>query len=199
MDRSVREYVFAHFAWTLIQLVKPFVTSSISRAVVHVQKEQGKAPQWLVEELQGDQLNDLYGGGGLRSASPKKRKQSSTREEHGPQNRTDMIYERIKAEQVLIDWDRSEINRLYEQIRAEAAIKKRGGSDIEEDIYDDWECRGRPCKRRNWHAHEDDASTVSDCTEASPCDKSFSTEQRAIWIDPLRKGMGITQCQPHPN
>ncbi|KAH8748426.1 hypothetical protein F5883DRAFT_509218 [Diaporthe sp. PMI_573] len=175
--RSVREYVFAHFAWTLIQLVKPFVTSSISRAVVHVQKEQGKAPQWLVEELQGDQLNDLYGGGGLRSASPKKRKQSSTREEHNPQNRTDMIYERIKAEQVLIDWDRSEINRLYQQIRAEAAIKKRGSSDIEEDIYDDWECRGRPRKRRNWHAHEDDASTVSDCTEASPCNKSFSTEQ----------------------
>ncbi|POS68628.1 hypothetical protein DHEL01_v212978 [Diaporthe helianthi] len=54
--RTVREYVFAHFAWTLIQLVKPFVTSSISRAVVYVEKEQGKAPQWLVGELQGDQL-----------------------------------------------------------------------------------------------------------------------------------------------
>jgi len=180
--RTAREYIFAHFAWTLIQLVKPFVTSSISRAVVYVQKEQGQAPQWLVEDLQGDQLNDLYGGGGLRSASPKKRKRSSTREEQSPQTRMDIIYERINAEQASIDWDRGEMERIYKQIRAEAAFKKRGSSDIE-DIYDDWERRGRPRKRRKWYAHENDmrVRVASSLRKRVPAISPFR-QSRAIWI-----------------
>jgi hypothetical protein len=146
-----------------------------------------------------DQLNDLYGGGGLRSASPKKRKQSSTREEQSPQTRTDTIYERINAEQASIDWDRGEMERIYKQIRAEAAFKKRGSSDIEEDIYDDWERRGRPRKRRKWYAHENDASTGSVVsTETSPCNKSISTEQSDLdWRPDMELGAPSAEENRH--
>lgn len=105
--------------------------------------------------------------GALGAPAPRRESRAVPARSIAPQPRTDLIYERIKAEQQSIDWDRGETNRLYKQIRAEAATKKRGNSDIEEDVCDNWERRGRPVKRRNWYA-QDDTSTISISTEASP-------------------------------
>lgn len=137
--RAAREYLFARFAWTVIQLVKPFLVSDCPRNVVRVQRDPQRATKWVVEKLARSELDNLYGGGGSRSASPnKKRKQSSARNSvvDGSLNtraETAMIYARITAEQ--------------------SANKKRRRNSIANDAYnavfEDWERRGRSRKCRS--------------------------------------------------
>ncbi|GKT67224.1 hypothetical protein ColTof4_13611 [Colletotrichum tofieldiae] len=65
LEDTSREYMLARFAWTVLLLVKPFVLTGSSRS--------GGGLDWDVEEVPGPKLLGLYGGGGTRSASPKKR------------------------------------------------------------------------------------------------------------------------------
>lgn len=178
--RQPSEYIFARFAWTIIQLVKPFVLSLSPRAVVHVQTDPEKAVTWVVETMQFDQLDQLYGGGGSRSASPnKRRKQSSTRNSSAYNDglsfdaEVKMIYNRITADhEARVYQQNVERATVYERIKS-SAIKRRRNSDSD-DCLEEWEDRGRPRKRRSWTTDNDDgASAVS--TVASLGRNSCST------------------------
>lgn len=170
--RQATEYLFARFAWTVIQLVKPFVMSLSPRAVVHVQTDPEKAVKWVVETMQPGQLDELYGGGGSRSASPnkRKRKQSNTRDSSVP---NDIGLSR-----------NTEINMLYQRItedhEARVRQKRRRDSYVSDCITEEWEPRGRPRKRRSWGtenpaATDDEDSASHGSTEAFQAHDSFTT------------------------
>ncbi|KAK1674261.1 hypothetical protein BDP55DRAFT_613011 [Colletotrichum godetiae] len=72
LDNTSRQYLFARFAWTILIFVKPFVLAGTTRSVIR-NNSQVAGMQWIAEDLSGSQLSSLYGGGGSRSASPKKR------------------------------------------------------------------------------------------------------------------------------
>ncbi|KAF4430855.1 hypothetical protein CFRS1_v009596 [Colletotrichum fructicola] len=71
LDNTSRQYLFARLAWTILILLKPFVLAGTNRFVI---RNNGQAAgMWVTEDLSGSKLSSLYGGGGSRSASPKKR------------------------------------------------------------------------------------------------------------------------------
>ena len=72
--KSCREYFFARFAWTVLLLVKPFVTSGLKRHVVRFRTINGELSR-TTEWLGASELTASYSAGGsARSASPKKRR-----------------------------------------------------------------------------------------------------------------------------
>ncbi|KXH64532.1 hypothetical protein CSAL01_11287 [Colletotrichum salicis] len=73
LDNTSREFIFSRFAWTFLMLTKPFLLAGMQRSVVRCQSNQGTSVEWRAQDLSGHQLSNLYGGGGSRSASPKKR------------------------------------------------------------------------------------------------------------------------------
>ncbi|POS68784.1 hypothetical protein DHEL01_v212821 [Diaporthe helianthi] len=122
------EYLFARFAWTVIQLVKPFVMSPSPRAVVRVQADPEEEVKWMVETLQPAQLDDLYGGGGSKSASPNKRKRNQSSAgnssiyddvDFGCDAETNRIYQRITEEEEARErWKR----RRYSDINTNSSV-----------------------------------------------------------------------------
>jgi hypothetical protein len=71
-----RQCVLARFAWSVLYLIKPFLLCSVSRVVrILVLDENDKdAPaSYEAKKLTPNELDNRYGGGGSRSASPKKR------------------------------------------------------------------------------------------------------------------------------
>ncbi|PQK17510.1 hypothetical protein BB8028_0008g00210 [Beauveria bassiana] len=71
LNNTSRQYLFARLAWTILILLKPFVLAGTNRFVI---RNNGQAAgMWVTEDLSGSKLSSLYGGGGSRSASPKKR------------------------------------------------------------------------------------------------------------------------------
>lgn len=84
-----QEYLFARFAWAVIHLVKPFIIGGVDRRIAKFSRVKtgsddggGKGlPKAKIELLEGASLMALYGGGGSRSASPRKRKTSSPKNE----------------------------------------------------------------------------------------------------------------------
>ncbi|KAG6354895.1 hypothetical protein INS49_003976 [Diaporthe citri] len=140
------------------------------RVVVHVQTDPEKAVNWVVENMQPAQLDDLYGGGGSRSASPNKRKrtQSSTR--------NNSVHNDVGLSRD------TEINMLYQRITEdhEAHVPQKRRRDLGMYNSEQWERRGRPRKRRSWGTenpaatdHEDSASPIS--TDAFLGHDSFTT------------------------
>ncbi|ORY69612.1 uncharacterized protein BCR38DRAFT_480790 [Pseudomassariella vexata] len=73
LDNTNREFISSRLAWTVLMLMKPFVLMDIQRSIIRCQSNQGAGVEWKVEDLSGPTLSSLYGGGGLRSVSPKKR------------------------------------------------------------------------------------------------------------------------------
>ncbi|KZL87264.1 hypothetical protein CI238_12888 [Colletotrichum incanum] len=94
LDNTSREFLFARLAWTISILVKPFVLAGMHRCVVRCRSNKGVGFEWKAEELSGSDLSNYYGGGGSRSASPKKR--SRPREEdRGSLADSDEWYEEV--------------------------------------------------------------------------------------------------------
>ncbi|TKW60060.1 hypothetical protein CTA1_3132 [Colletotrichum tanaceti] len=79
IDNTSREFLFSRLAWTVLMLIKPFVLAGSQRSVIRCRIGKGVGFEWGAEELSGANLSRSYGGGGSRSASPKKR--SRPREE----------------------------------------------------------------------------------------------------------------------
>ncbi|KAK2037072.1 hypothetical protein LZ31DRAFT_589132 [Colletotrichum somersetense] len=79
LDNTSREFLFSRLAWTVLILIKPFVLAGSQRSVIRCRSSKGVGFEWEAEELSGADLSRSYGGGGSRSASPKKR--SRPREE----------------------------------------------------------------------------------------------------------------------
>ncbi|KAH8679276.1 hypothetical protein BGZ61DRAFT_310947, partial [Ilyonectria robusta] len=83
------EYLFARFAWAIIHLVKPFIVGGVDRRIAMYSRAKtgsddggGKGlPKAKIELLEDASLMALYGGGGSRSASPRKREASSPKDE----------------------------------------------------------------------------------------------------------------------
>ncbi|KAL7967090.1 hypothetical protein HDV63DRAFT_383706 [Trichoderma sp. SZMC 28014] len=69
-----RNFLFARFAWAIIQQVKGFVTNGVQRKVARIITKQSGQVEYLVSDVGGPLLQHLYGGGGSRSATPMKRK-----------------------------------------------------------------------------------------------------------------------------
>lgn len=70
------EAVLAHFAWSILYLVKPFLLCLVSRKVRILVLDEGNEDtpaRYDVVYLKPDKLDHRYGGGGSRSASPRKR------------------------------------------------------------------------------------------------------------------------------
>ncbi|RSL45308.1 hypothetical protein CEP51_016103 [Fusarium floridanum] len=88
-DVVSQEYLFARFAWAVIHLVKPFIVGGVDRRIAKFSRAKtgsdegsGKGlPKAKIELLEGPSLMALYGGGCSRSASPRKRKASSPKDE----------------------------------------------------------------------------------------------------------------------
>jgi hypothetical protein len=72
-----RPYLFAHFAWAILFHVKSFITQDEPRNVVKISvstdADGNREIERKTEFLTGKQLADLYGGGGSRSASSKRK------------------------------------------------------------------------------------------------------------------------------
>ncbi|KFH48542.1 hypothetical protein ACRE_006410 [Hapsidospora chrysogenum ATCC 11550] len=70
-----RPYLFARFAWAVLLKVKPFVTAGWPRHVIRVHISNGQSEvEYRADHLNGPQLQDLYGGGESKAATPRKRK-----------------------------------------------------------------------------------------------------------------------------
>lgn len=156
--------------------MKPFVISTAPRAIVHVRADPEKAVEWVVETMHSNQLDKLYAGGGSRSASPNKRRKSSTRASsahNGSSHRIATIFDRVTAHHAArVQIQKAERAAIYDRVNP-PAIKKRRSSDIDaeadaaNDLLDDWESRGRPRKRRSWMT--DDASSISIASLGHSC------------------------------
>ncbi|RMD41888.1 hypothetical protein DV735_g3230, partial [Chaetothyriales sp. CBS 134920] len=72
LDQTRHQFLFARFAWTILILIKQFVLAGADRTVVVSSQEPGRT-EWIAQELSASKLFSLYGRGGSRSASPKKR------------------------------------------------------------------------------------------------------------------------------
>lgn len=165
--RQATQYIFARFAWTMIQLVKPFIISSSPRTVIHVQTDPGKAVTWVEETMQSDQLDKLYGRGGSRSASPNKRRKSSSTRTSGACNddlsrdaEVNRLYNCITADhEARVYAQKVKSAAAYDQLKT--VTKRRRASDNDDDLIgllEDWEERGRPRKRRSLTITNEDDS-----------------------------------------
>jgi hypothetical protein len=70
LHEESKAYLFARFAWTVIQRVKPFIVQGLDRNVVRVIIDQDQSVQWKVEMRTSGQLLNAYGGGGSKGATP---------------------------------------------------------------------------------------------------------------------------------
>lgn len=77
---NTKQFLFARFAWAVIQRVKPFLTAGINRKVIQVNITDTGDINYKEEDMEGSQLRDLYAGGGSKSATPLKRKLQRTSE-----------------------------------------------------------------------------------------------------------------------
>ncbi|SPO07719.1 uncharacterized protein DNG_10414 [Cephalotrichum gorgonifer] len=73
LEATSPQYIFARFAWTVLIGIKPFLEAGLSRQVVQL-NIQGLGLEWKSVLLDGQRLAGIYGPGGSRSASTKKRR-----------------------------------------------------------------------------------------------------------------------------
>ncbi|KAM0471813.1 hypothetical protein ACHAPX_009206 [Trichoderma viride] len=67
-------FLFARFAWAIIQGVKPFLTAGIQRRIVQVDVTETGEINQKESNMEGSKLQESYAGGGSKSATPLKRK-----------------------------------------------------------------------------------------------------------------------------
>ena len=114
LEASCREFLFARFAWSIFMFVKPFLFQGTQRRVIQY-RYSGLNPEWAPETLDTATLRQMYGGGGSRSASPKKRSRQSRDEIVGEADADDP-----KARQI------RENDRWYEMLLASEEEEERG-------------------------------------------------------------------------
>ncbi|KAL7894689.1 hypothetical protein HDV63DRAFT_383525 [Trichoderma sp. SZMC 28014] len=69
-----KKFLFARFAWAILQGVKPFLTAGFKRKIIRVEfTETGEFIQ-KESDMEGSKLLESYDGGGSKSATPLKRK-----------------------------------------------------------------------------------------------------------------------------
>ncbi|KAH0530679.1 hypothetical protein TsFJ059_005279 [Trichoderma semiorbis] len=79
---SNRNYLFARFAWAIFQQVKLFIIQGGKREIIRLQLDTDTgAINYKQESMSGPQLQNLFGGGGSRSATPMKRRLGTVSEE----------------------------------------------------------------------------------------------------------------------
>lgn len=79
---SNRNYFFARFAWAIFQQVKLFIIRGGKREIIRLQLDTDTgAINYKQESMSGPQLQNLFGGGGSRSATPMKRRLGTVSEE----------------------------------------------------------------------------------------------------------------------
>lgn len=70
------EYLFARFALSVLIRVKPFIIAGYRRRIARFMAvNNGRNAETVIEEVDGQSLQDLYGGGKSRNASLTKRKE----------------------------------------------------------------------------------------------------------------------------
>lgn len=73
-NTNIKQFLFARFAWAIIQGVKPFITAGIQRKIIQVDVAQTGENTYKEGNMEGSKLQDSYARGGSRSATPLKRK-----------------------------------------------------------------------------------------------------------------------------
>ena len=63
-------FLFARFAWAILQNVKTFVLRGLNRSVIQLQLDNEGRRSYPVEILNGNKLISKYGGGGSQNATP---------------------------------------------------------------------------------------------------------------------------------
>lgn len=84
MYQTQVEYLFARFAWTILYLVKGFLLLGRPKTILARYRlwDDGKT-QIKEQGLQPQDINLLFGGGGTKSASPRKRSRTSSQQSRG--------------------------------------------------------------------------------------------------------------------
>ncbi|OIW25614.1 hypothetical protein CONLIGDRAFT_647355 [Coniochaeta ligniaria NRRL 30616] len=72
LQDNSKAYLFARFAWAVIQGVKPFLMAGIPRNIVRVEADKKGTSTWEVKLVSGKELDELYGEGGSEGATPRK-------------------------------------------------------------------------------------------------------------------------------
>lgn len=72
-----RRFLFARFAWAILQQVKPFIITGVPRKVIQRIINDSGEMEYPASDIGGLQLKNLYAGGGSKTATPLKRKLSS--------------------------------------------------------------------------------------------------------------------------
>ncbi|KAL7898190.1 hypothetical protein HDV63DRAFT_410448 [Trichoderma sp. SZMC 28014] len=70
-----REFLFARFAWAVIQQVKPFIIAGDPHKVIRITTNNSNKTEYLATDIGGLELRNLYGGG---STSLKRKFPSAT-------------------------------------------------------------------------------------------------------------------------
>jgi hypothetical protein len=65
-----RAYLFARFAWAILFQVKLFVIAGRRRHVIRVSRDEAGDVKYETESCTGTELENAYGGGGSKSATP---------------------------------------------------------------------------------------------------------------------------------
>ncbi|RSL49846.1 hypothetical protein CEP51_015429 [Fusarium floridanum] len=124
------EYLFARFAWAVIQLVKPFVTEGFGRRIARfgrITAEEDTMPpgkelaEARIDWLKGDFLKDQYGGGGSKSASPTKG--SRKRKADGPED-----WDNDDEQDLRDDWYAEHLEMVMERENPRGRKRARGSN-----------------------------------------------------------------------
>jgi len=63
-------HLFAHFAWAVLLMVKPFICQGLKRSVIQLRIDDKETKSYPAIMLNGSQLISSYGGGGSKDATP---------------------------------------------------------------------------------------------------------------------------------
>jgi hypothetical protein len=70
LDPEACPYLFARFAWAIFLQIKPFIIAGFSRHAIRIQLSGEDKIEYKEKLFSGLQLKTLYGGGGLKRATP---------------------------------------------------------------------------------------------------------------------------------
>ncbi|KAB5585667.1 hypothetical protein GE09DRAFT_1071503 [Coniochaeta sp. 2T2.1] len=78
LQDNSKAYLFARFAWAVIQGVKPFILAGVSRNVARVVVDNQGTPTWKTGPESAKVLDEQYGGGGSKGATPRNKRSRIT-------------------------------------------------------------------------------------------------------------------------
>lgn len=79
LQDSSKPYLSARFAWAILQGVKPFLLAGVPRNIIRVKVDDKEGTcTWETELVSAEVLEDQYGGGGSKGATPRKKRSRIT-------------------------------------------------------------------------------------------------------------------------